>query len=87
MQYDDAKIKNGCGWKSVEINRRKNQDEHACGAPAFHSFPQSPHQITSAPKLEMRPGVVDPAAEFVGVLPVSAKAKPDLEATAKVLPL
>jgi hypothetical protein len=35
----------------------------------------------------MRPGVVDPAAEFVGVLPVSAKAKPDLEATAKVLPL
>jgi hypothetical protein len=30
----------------------------------------------------MRPGVVSPAADFVGVLPVSAKAMPDLEALA-----
>jgi hypothetical protein len=32
----------------------------------------------------MRPGVVVPAAEFVGVLPVSAKAEPNLEATSKL---
>src|SRR5215470_11826544 len=78
MEADGREIENCGGGIRVEVKRRNNEDQNAQGAPAFHSYPQPDSIIPNPPEVQMRPGVVTRPQSLLGVLPVSAKAKPDL---------
>src|SRR5208283_1854919 len=73
MQDDGSGVENSCGWKSEEINRGDHQHKNAQPTQALHYRSPPRHSLRL-----FRPSYkcgrrLPPAAEFVGVLPGSAK--------------